>query len=229
MSNPSVIPNQVFIGCPWKTVKPKYERLIEQMEKKYPLSFILIGREETQDAEDLLGLIRTALDSSTYAIFDATGGNANVSLEYGYAEGRNIPRALYLSSHRAVKKSSADHPIISDLAGKKHIPYKTLAALKRNIHAFAKNHAYSKRFETYLKSSYAAAPRGVKKSLRALSLKAIHHLDGRVEVRRSDLIQHLQSVTPKYNNDDFDFVLKKLQKSGPIEVSAGRYSDVSIS
>lgn len=31
------IPNQVFIGLPWKTVRPKYERVIKKLEKTYPV------------------------------------------------------------------------------------------------------------------------------------------------------------------------------------------------
>jgi len=31
-----VVPNQVFIGCSWKTARPKYERIIDDLKKKYP-------------------------------------------------------------------------------------------------------------------------------------------------------------------------------------------------
>jgi hypothetical protein len=109
------IPNQVFIGAPWHTVRPKYERAIVKLRKKYPLSFVIVGRSQSQEAEDLLQAIKEAILGSSYAIFDATGGNPNVSLEYGFAEAHDIQRALYLSTH-AASKTSTDTPIIADLA-----------------------------------------------------------------------------------------------------------------
>jgi hypothetical protein len=113
-----VIPNQVFIGVPWKHVRSRYDRVIDRLKIRSPLSFIIVGRGDDQDAEDLLEVIKGKLENSSYAVFDATWGNANVSLEYGYAEAKNIPRVLYLSTHKASRKSK-DTAIISDLAGKK--------------------------------------------------------------------------------------------------------------
>jgi hypothetical protein len=49
-----VIRNQVFIGCPWRIVRPKYEEAIKRINRKYPLSFIIIGKDSSQEAEDLL-------------------------------------------------------------------------------------------------------------------------------------------------------------------------------
>src|SRR5712692_8607564 len=115
----AAIPNQVFLGLPWKTVRPKYERLVEKLRKTYPLAFVIVGREENQDAEDLLEVIKKRILTCSYAIFDATGGNANVSLEFGFADANDVPRALYLSTHKAAKAASRESPIIADLAGKK--------------------------------------------------------------------------------------------------------------
>ena len=74
-----VIPNQVFIGLPWKNVRATYERVIDRLHLTYPISFVIVGREDGQDAEDLLEVIKDRVQSSTFAIFDATDGNANVS------------------------------------------------------------------------------------------------------------------------------------------------------
>jgi hypothetical protein len=49
-SNRELIPNQVFIGLPWKNVRPQYDRLIPELEKKYPLYFTIIGRDDGQEA-----------------------------------------------------------------------------------------------------------------------------------------------------------------------------------
>jgi len=51
-----IIVNQVFIGCPYKTIRPKYERVIDNLKKSFPLSFVIVGRGDGQEAEDLLKL-----------------------------------------------------------------------------------------------------------------------------------------------------------------------------
>ncbi len=221
------IANQIFIGCPWKNVKPKYERAIIKLIKKFPLSFAIIGRENNQDAADLLTMIKSALDSSSYAIFDTTLGNANVSLEFGYAEGRDIPRVLYVSSHAASRRENPDRAIISDLAGKKYIPYTTEAVLVKSLEQFCKNHAYTRRFENFLRGKFADAPRGVKKSIRSLALKIIHCLDGRIEARREDISQ--QMLSEGYSDYAVEYVLKALHRAKLIYIEVGRYADVHIS
>ena len=109
------IPNQVFIGLPWKNVRPKYDHIIPMLEKKYPLHFTIVGRNDGQDARDLFEIIKQRITSSSYAVFDATSGNANVSLEYGFAEGIEVPRAIFVSAHKAAQKQTPGSPIISDL------------------------------------------------------------------------------------------------------------------
>lgn len=52
------IPNQVFVGLPWKTVRPKYERVIDRLSKKYPLHFTIVGRDDGQDAKALFEVIK---------------------------------------------------------------------------------------------------------------------------------------------------------------------------
>lgn len=52
------VPNQVFIGCPWKTIRPKYEKVIASLKKAFPISFVIVGRDENQDAKELLEVIK---------------------------------------------------------------------------------------------------------------------------------------------------------------------------
>lgn len=109
----NIIPNQIFVGLPWKNVKRKYESCIDRLRSRFPLSFIIVGRSDDQDAEDLLQIIEGKIGSSSYGIFDATYGNANVSLEYGYAEAIDLKKALYLCTHQAAARTK-EQPIISD-------------------------------------------------------------------------------------------------------------------
>jgi hypothetical protein len=222
------VPNQVFIGCPWKTVRPKYERLISDLEKSYPISFVIVGRDENQDAKELLEVIKGKLLGSSYAIFDATGGNANVSLEYGFAEGADIPRVIYLGTHGAARRTLKDSPIIADLAGKNQLRYAQLSRLKSLLSTFAKNHAYTKRFERFLWVRFKRSPKGKKKRARALALKVIHYLDEKEEVRREDIVQELQADHSHYGRGEIEAMLKRLHSQGLIECSAGRFSSVVI-
>lgn len=157
------IPNQVFVGLPWKNVRPKYDRIIRALEKKYPLHFSIVGRNDGQDAHDLFEIIKQRIESSSYAIFDATGGNANVSLEYGYAEGVDVPRAIFLSAHKAANRSTSS-PIISDLGGKRRIQYKTEKALSNELHKLCREHDYTKRFEKALAVALKSSTKGAKKA-----------------------------------------------------------------
>jgi hypothetical protein len=105
-----IIANQVFVGCPYKTIRAKYERAIDELNKKFPLSFVIVGRGDGREAEDLLELIKERLFSSSQAIFDATAGNANVSLEFGLAETDDMPRTLYLIRARWNQCRGGGHP-----------------------------------------------------------------------------------------------------------------------
>ena len=221
------IPNQVFIGLPWKNVRTKYEHVIDRLKIRSPLSFVIVGRGDNQDAEDLLEVIKGKLESSSYAIFDATWGNANVSLEYGYAEAKNIPRVLYLSVHKASRKAS-DTAIISDLAGKKRNNYKTEKSLLNLLDAFSDSHPYSKRFEQALRQELKNKTKGEKKRLRSLALKVVHGLDGESDVRRDDLLQTLLADAVGYSSAEADGMLRALHRRGLISVARGRYSTVEI-
>jgi len=222
------ITNQVFIGLPWKNVKSKYEAAVDHLRKKYPLSFIIIGREDSQDAEDLLAVIKGRIQSSSYAIFDATDGNANVSLEYGYAEAMDVPRALYRSSRKHTEDRRLDKPIISDLAGKRRNEYKTQNALVALLSRFCEEHAYSKRFERFLATASPRASRFQKKSNRALALKIIHSIDGTAEVRREDVVQELLAEQSAYERDVVDSMIRKLHKAKLILSMQGPHSTLSI-
>lgn len=219
-----VIPNQIFVGLPWRNVRPRYEKCIEKLERKYPLHFTIVGRKDAQDAEDLLQVIKDRMDSSSYGIFDATGGNANVSLEYGYAEAVELQRAIYLSTHKAASSSRGD--IISDLGGKRRVEYKNEQSLNARLDAFSKDHAYTKRFEAFMSKRVRATKKGAKKRQRTLALKMIHYLDGKSAVRRSDLVQNTQAAG--YSSKEVEDMIRKLHTDGLLRVSRGRTATVKV-
>lgn len=227
MKKKQITANQVFIGLPWKTVKPRYERIILKLQKKYPIYFVIIGRDDGTSATDLFELIKQRIDSSSCAIFDVTGNNPNVSLEYGYAEGRDITCYLYVSTHRATHKTTNGAPILSDLGGQRRVQYKTEKALTAALTKFSSQHDFNLRYEKALAYALKGKSKGQKKSLRALSLKMIRFFDGYTKRRRADLLNHLQSEG--YDASDIECILKKFSTSrGILRCSTGRYSDVEI-
>jgi hypothetical protein len=174
-ARPDVIANQVFLAVPWKGVRARYENCANYLRSRSPLSFVIVGRADSQNADDLLEVIKERLESSSYAVFDASGGNANVSLEYGYAEALDIPRAIYVSTHGHTAKASSDPPIIADLAGKRRNQYKQEAALKHLLREFSDGHSYTIRFERFLADTGKRLGKGIKKRNRAPALSLHPH------------------------------------------------------
>jgi hypothetical protein len=204
----SIIRNQVFVGLPWKTVKAKYERIIDDMKKKYPISYVIVGRDDNQSADDLLVQIKRKMNSSSYAIFDATNGNPNVSLEYGYSEAKNIERAIYICNHgRQAKKKEGS--IISDLAGKKRNTYKTETALKVLLGKNAKNHPYTVRYEMELKKIKSSMTKGKKTRFSPLARKIVHQLDN-VEKKKYDEIVSFKENHNHYTISEIKECIKQL-------------------
>lgn len=220
------VPNQVFVGLPWKNVRARYERIIHELTKRYPLHFTIVGRDDGQDAKSLFEVIKVRIASSSYAVFDATGGNANVSLEYGYAEGIEVPRAIFLSSHKAAQKISGGDPIISDLTGMRRVQYKTETALATELNKFCHNHDYTKRFEKALGIILRKKSKGEKKSGRALALKVVKALGGKTQMRRAELVQHLQAEN--YSENEIESVLRGLNSEGVLKCTVGKYSDAYV-
>ncbi len=223
-ARPSVVPNQVFVGCPWSGIRPKYEAVIGKLKKKYPVSFIIVGRGDGQEAEDLLKVIKERIETSSFAIFDATNGNPNVSLEFGYAEGQGLRRAIYLSTHKASKKGSKDSPIIADLAGKKQNQYKQTGSLEKLLKDLSGGHEYTRRFEAFLTKSFKKSKPGEKKSRRAMALKLIHLLDGQRDVRRSDVVNQL--LDEGYKSDEAEDMISRARSAGLLWSQQGPHSRV---
>lgn len=227
-STPDTIPNQVFLAIPWRTVRRRYERVVERLRTKSPLFFVIVGRTERQDADDLLEVIKERMASSSYAIFDATGGNPNVSLEYGYAEAQGLQRALYISTHGAATKGASDPPIIADLAGKRRNQYKQENGLSRLLHDFSRTHPYTVRFERFLTSDFRQRTRGTKKRKRALALKVIHALDGERQIRRADLVQRLQADPSRYTSQEIDDMIRRLHNARLLRSQQGPHARVHL-
>jgi len=221
------IRNQIFIGCPWRGILPKYEAALPDVRKKYPISFVIVGRRDTQDTKDLFELIKQRILGSSYSVFDATGGNANVSLEYGFAEAVGAPRALYSCTHRATRAAAnQDTAIISDLAGKTRNHYSQSNDLKNLLGVLCRDHPYTKHFEKFLVTKFKRKSKGEKKTARALALKIIHQMDGYLMRSRGEVVYAM--TLAGYRTWEIEEMLTALRSAKLISCSVGNASQVTI-
>ena len=117
--NQPVVENQFFVGVPWKDIRPKFEKAIKELQEEYPVHCVVFGRNTGQDADDLWHTIQLEIQASAATIFDVTGSNPNVALEFGYVEALGKKRVLTRSERKPRKKQSApahSSSIMSDLA-----------------------------------------------------------------------------------------------------------------
>src|SRR6267378_4616862 len=134
---------QVFIGCPFLTaIRENYDQLKSDLEKESPLHVVLADTTAISSTDYLLEHITSLIRESAACIFDATGGNANVSLEVGIAHAlpADFLLAMYTRKPRTQQKAEKvlesegeRRPIISDLQGRNRIEYKTYPSLKAQV------------------------------------------------------------------------------------------------
>lgn len=135
--------HQVFIGCPFlTTIRKNYDQLKKDLEAETPLHLVLADTTAISSTDYLLEHITNLIRESAASIFDATGGNPNVSLEVGIAHAlpTDFLLAMYtrkprtqLQAERALEAEGERRPIISDLQGRNRVEYKTYRSLKEQI------------------------------------------------------------------------------------------------
>lgn len=116
----------------------------------------------------------------------------------------------------------------ADLAGKKQNRYAQTAALEKLLRQFAQNHAYTKRFEQFLATSFKKRSKGETKRLRGLALKIIHELAADGRARRSDVVQNLQADPAGYNREEIDDMIVRMHNDWLINSIQGPYSTVTV-
>jgi len=185
-----------------------------------------VGRDDPQDATALFDVIKERISTSSHAIFDATRGNPNVSLEYGYAEGIRASRSIYLSGHKAARRTAASGPIISDLSGMRRVQYNTVKMLSIELHRFCKGHEYTQRFESALTRTLRGETGGAKKRGRTLALKLIHTLDGLEHVQRRRLVEHVEAQN--YSRQEIETMIAGLRAAGILHCGRAAISFATI-
>lgn len=208
--------NQIFVGYPWKTYRLHWEKAITDLHTWSPLHFVAIGRKAGQPASQLLASILQAIDRSSVAFFDASAGNPNVALEYGYARATLDESDIYLfRDENATAATGPGSPIISDLAGAVANQYALNdSRLEDTIKAIAKEHPFVKRFERF------CSRRKYKGGTRRFLVRILRQLDSKPSVLRRELLDNLIHETKKSEAYIVRY-LKELHKGGLITISKG--------
>ena len=141
----AIVPNRIFLAYQWHIYRPVFEQACATLHRTYPVYFYAVGRPSGQAAEALMGKIKGVMLSSTSAVFDASRGNPNVSLEYGLAHFvPDLSCYLLIDQHTLPNQVNAGTPIISDLAGSTQNRWEINKpdTLVTHLKAIAESHAY---------------------------------------------------------------------------------------
>lgn len=219
LMNRKIIPNRIFLAYQWYIYRDIYEPVCRELHKVYPIYFYAVGRPKGQPAEALLEKIKNILLTSTAAVFDASKGNANVSLEYGMAVFvPNLQSYLFVDEHTLPNHINVGTPIIADLAGSTQNRWKIQnpKGLKEHLKAVAENHPYTLRFRRYCRS------RGLTRGQFRTPLKVLRLFDERETMLRREVLDQLGSHWSRKRRSDIEELLGDMHKAGLITITAGR-------
>ena len=222
LSQRTAVPNRVFLAYQWHIYRPIFEQIRTELHRNYPVYFYAIGRPQGQPSQALLDKIETVLWTSTAAVFDASKGNPNVSLEYGMA--RFIPRVkpyniyLLIDENTLPNQINPGTPIISDLAGATQNRWKLQdqRTLKEHLKAIVEDHPYTKRFRRYCHD------RRLTRGQFRRPLKIIRMFDERESILRREVLDQLQSEWHGRRYSDIERLLGDMHKAGLITITRGR-------
>lgn len=189
-------PYQIFVGCPFaREIRAAYDRLKREVEEESPLSIILADTVGVSSSNYLLDSITTLIRESASCIFDATGGNPNVSLEVGIAHTAPVDFVLTMRTRkRSVKAEQREtgfsaarevRSIISDLQGKNRIEYKEYGGLRKQLDTRYFAHVpFMKRWLAFSKQNKQMVPYALglfsdlRSSGRSQTSRLASHLEG---------------------------------------------------
>lgn len=116
----------VFVGYPWAPYdRDEYKACYRVLERKYGVTFVFA--EERLTTEYVLVKIEQLMVVAQFCIFDLSGKNFNVGVEYGLARG------LRLETYVAFNPTLGVDEEPSDLRGLDSLRYKTLGELRDGL------------------------------------------------------------------------------------------------
>jgi hypothetical protein len=153
--------HQVFIGCAFaRETRRRYDRLKRELEAETPLEVVLADTTVLTSTDDLLRHITGLIQDSAGCVFDATGGNPNVSLEVGIAHALPVDFCLTLYTRRPRRRAVVApvpgapapevKPMIADLQGRLRVEYRTYPVLKDTlVRRYLSRLPYMQRWSTF--------------------------------------------------------------------------------
>jgi hypothetical protein len=219
LKNRTIVPNRIFLAYQWHINRPIYEKICAELHKSFPVYFYAVGRPSGQQAEALLGKIESVMLSSTEAVFDASRGNANVSLEYGLAYFvPDLKQYLLIDQSSLPSQINVGTPIVSDLAGSMQNRWDLAkpSTLKEHLQAIAENHPFTTRFRRYCRD------RRLTRGQYRAPLKVIRLFDAREAILRREAIDQLQSEWNGKTVKDIEKLLTDMHNAGLITMTPGR-------
>lgn len=201
---------QVFVGCPFlSSIRKNYDKLKEEIEEETPLHIVLADTTAVSSTDYLLEHITGLIRDSAASVFDATGGNPNVSLEVGIAHAMPVDFLLTLytrkprsqrDAQQALEREGEVKPIISDLQGRNRVEYKTYATLKKQLTSrYLNKLPYMRRWNEWKRHNASLVKHAIpifdeiRASGRTLRPRVISMLDG-TGIHPDDLLKKLSDA-----------------------------------
>ncbi len=181
----------------------------KELEEETPLHLILADTVALTSTDYLLEHITTLIRESAACLFDASGGNPNVSLEVGIAHALPAEFLITLYTRKprqqkiaeeALAKEGEVKPIISDLQGRNRVEYKTYSSLKDQlVKRYLNKLPYMKRWTDFKSRNATLSPHALRvfqelrASGRTVRPRVIAMLDG-TGIVADDLLRQLSDA-----------------------------------
>jgi hypothetical protein len=116
----------IFVAYPYILPADDYRHPFLELEESFPVKFVFADAEITN--RQILDKITTMIRNSRFSLFDITGWNPNVTLEFGIAVGGS--RDYYLLFN---PDQSPDGAVPADLGGLDRIQYRSYHELSAGL------------------------------------------------------------------------------------------------
>lgn len=119
----------IFVAYPWNSVRPnraEYKRALRGIERGFQVRFEFA--EQSVTSGTILDKIRHLIGSTAFGIYDFTGWNPNVTLEYGMARGMDQKAFIIFNPEVTSAKE-----VPSDVRGWDRLQYTNLEDLVHEV------------------------------------------------------------------------------------------------
>jgi hypothetical protein len=150
MSN-KTISNKVFIGCNYndRKIKSQFDSLKKKLERKYPISIVLIDMKVGKHAKDIWQDIQKEIQEASALFFDVSGFRPNVVLELGFALAIKYVEQIYITYRSRNVKGVKPKWMLSDIGHLNRQEYKNVGQLEEYVESQVKKMEYIDRLKEF--------------------------------------------------------------------------------